>query len=209
MRVILDNIAKRFQFNWIIQNVNLEIPDTGVIGVSGRNGSGKSTLMSIISGYLSPSEGNISYHIKNQAINRDDIFRHINQVGPYISLIKEFTLPEQYAFHFKFRKLEQGSYEAFRDFLGMDYDESKQIGAYSSGMHQRLLIALSLYGAEPLLLLDEPTSYLDPKAKEWFYSKLSSQIGKKTIIVASNDDEDFQFCNDQYEIIQSELIIKQ
>ena len=209
MKVVLDNIAKRFQYNWILQNIAIEIGDKEVLGISGRNGSGKSTLMSIISGYLSSTEGNISYFNEGQAIKRDEIYRYINQVGPYISLIKELTLPEQYAFHFKFRKIQQGDYSDFRIFLGMDYDESKQIGAYSSGMHQRLLIALCLYGAEPLLLLDEPTSYLDPKAKEWFYDKLSSQIGKKTIIVASNDVEDFQFCKKKYEIVGSELIVKQ
>jgi ATPase subunit of ABC transporter with duplicated ATPase domains len=67
-------------------------------------------------------------------------------------------------------------------------------------MHQRLQLALAVLSKTELLLLDEPTSFLDVDAKKWFYFLLEKYRGKRTIIIASNDQDDLLICDTIKEI---------
>ena len=172
-----------------------------MIGLSGPNGSGKSTLIKIISGYLSPTSGEITYLNQKKSIYRNDVYRYLSMVGPYSGLIGEYTMEEQYDFHFKFKEaIQNESYNDFKSWLDLDIHDHKRIMDYSSGMNQRLQVALALKTYSPLLLLDEPTAFLDNNAKMWFYEKLAEIKGSRTVIIASNEKEDFKYCSNIYDI---------
>ena len=128
-------------------------------------------------------------------ISESCIYSYVSFVGPYTSLIKEYTLEELFDFHFIFKgRREQIEYADFYDLLELKLNKGKRMGELSSGMNQRVQLALALYSDTPLLLLDEPTSYLDVDAKKWFYSQLEKCSENRTIIIASNDEEDFNLC---------------
>jgi Cu-processing system ATP-binding protein len=80
------------------------------------------------------------------------------------------------------------------------------IETYSSGMHQRLQLALSLLSKTSLILYDEPTSFLDNDAKKWFYKLLSKFKKDRTVIIASNDEGDLSECAIIYKIADLEAV---
>ena len=69
MHLELNRISKRYGYQWILRDLDLEISSGSILGINGLNGSGKSTLIKIISGFLSPSDGMIIHSIDNKKIN--------------------------------------------------------------------------------------------------------------------------------------------
>lgn len=195
MKITLEKLSKRYLYDWIIRDMDLVFDSHSVTGVNGINGSGKSTLIKLLSGYLSPSEGKVSYESNGKKIDRSDIFNHISLAAPYSDLIQEYDAEEMFLFHKKFKHLRKDlDAKAFLEKVNLKGNKGKQIQYYSSGMKQRLQLAMALYTDSKLLLLDEPTSYLDNANKGWFYDLLKEELSGRTVIIASNDMDDFQFC---------------
>lgn len=201
MEVQLQNISKRYIFDWIIKDLNYLFPEGSVTGVNGINGSGKSTLIKILSGWLSTSKGQVSYTLDGKAVKRDNIYKHVSIVGPYTDVIQEYDLEEMYTFHTKFKKLNGiATFEEFRDVVRLKGHRGKPMQFYSSGMKQRVELAFALLTNTKLLLLDEPTAYLDENNKKWFYDLLKVNMKSKTVIISSNDMEDFTYCTKVLEL---------
>ena len=201
MEVLLNNISKRYLYEWIIRDLSIAFPSGSIQGITGINGSGKSTVIKMISGFLSASKGDIEYSMDNKNIGRSDIYKYISLAAPYTDLINEYDAGENFQFHTKFKNVVQGIEKGdFLEIVKLDKNKGKQIQYYSSGMKQRLQLGLAILTDAPLLLLDEPTSYLDKENKYWFYDLLSTYKKGKTIIIASNDEEDFQFCEKVHNI---------
>lgn len=195
MEVELHNISKRYIFDWIIKDLTFVFPQNSVTGISGINGSGKSTLIKMISGWLSPSNGKILYQWNNKIVSRSDVYAHVSIVAPFTDLISEFDLEESFRFHTKFKKFSKSiEFEQFQSIVNLKEHRGKPLKYYSSGMRQRVQLALATLTKSKLLLLDEPTAYLDTENKKWFYSLLFKNIADKTVIISSNDNEDFQYC---------------
>jgi len=197
MKLTLQNLSKRYLYDWIIREMNHEFEANTITGINGINGSGKSTLIKLMSGFLSPSEGKILYHLDGQSIDRSDIYQYLSISAPYTDLVQEYDVEEMYLFHTKFKKMRKDlDAKDFLNVVRLSGNKGKQIQYYSSGMKQRLQLAIALFTDSKLLLLDEPTSYLDSENKEWFYNLLQSELADRTIIIASNDLEDFQYCTE-------------
>lgn len=202
MDIHLKDLSKRFDENFVLRKFNYQFNSNGRYAIQGANGSGKSTLLKIISGHLTPSLGQIEYLINAEAIKRGEIYRHLSFTAPYIDLIEDFNLKEIYDYHSSFKKLKGiSSLEEFREVL--DYEEIKPlklIHNYSSGMKNRLKLALHVLTDADVLLLDEPSSFLDADGVEWFQKLLKSNLEHKTLIIASNDAKDFEHCDKLIEI---------
>jgi ABC-type multidrug transport system ATPase subunit len=72
---------------------------------------------------------------------------------------------------------------------------NKLLKDFSSGMLQKLKIIIALYTQSDILLIDEPSEFLDSYAKSWFYKVLEQQKNKRIILIASNNEEDFSLCD--------------
>ena len=195
MEVRLQQVSKRFVYDWIIKDLSADFASNSTTGINGINGSGKSTLIKMISGWLSPSKGNISYRLSDKEVKRDDIYTYLSIVAPYTDIIVEYDLREMYQFHTQFKTL-QGveGYKHFEDIVKLKGQKGKPLQYYSSGMKQRVQLALAVLTDSRLLLLDEPTSFLDSANKQWFYELLQQRLADRTTIISSNDLEDFQYC---------------
>lgn len=192
MEISLNQIGKRFGYEWIFKNVNLELSANNIYGLKGPNGSGKSTLMQVFSGHLSPSEGKIKYSNKNAEISRADIYKYISFSGPYIDIINQFTLREVLSFHFKFKESLLGSEKEMIQAMQLEKAKDKQLAFYSSGMRQRVKLALSLFSNTPILLMDEPSTNLDQKGINWYQEMLEKFSKNRLVMVASNEARDYQ-----------------
>ena len=195
MQVTIQNLSKRYLYDWIIRDMSHTFESGSITGINGINGSGKSTLIKILCGFLSSSEGNISYTIADKNIDRSDVYQYMTLAAPYTDIINEYDVEEMFSFHTKFKKLrEKIDVKQFLEIVKLKGNKGKQIQFYSSGMKQRLQLALALLTDSKLLLLDEPTSYLDAENKAWYYALLERNSKDRTIIIASNDKEDFKLC---------------
>jgi ABC-type multidrug transport system ATPase subunit len=198
MTISLENIAKRFGNDWIFRNINQRFEDEGRYAILGHNGSGKSTLMQVLSGHLSPSKGKVLYENDQKSVDIEDVFRHVSYAAPYIDLIEEFTLAESIAFHQKFKPFQTGfDTNTIIEILELPKgSRHKEIRYFSSGMRQRLKIALATLTETPILLLDEPTTNLDAQGVVWYSNIIERYTQNKLLIIASNTEHDYHFCTE-------------
>lgn len=202
MEIILDKIGRKFNYEWIFRNIDFKFSSGNAYAILGSNGSGKSTLLQIISGHLHPSAGKIEYFEDNKAIPVDEIFKYLSYSGPYLEIIEEFTLQEMVDFHLRFKK-------TVRDIRATELIEAttlwknrnKPIKYFSSGMKQRVKLALAVLSDNPLVLLDEPVSNLDTGGIKW-YRKLvdDNREGRIYIICSNSIAAEYDFCNESIQI---------
>ncbi|MBK9254936.1 MAG: ATP-binding cassette domain-containing protein [Saprospiraceae bacterium] len=195
MEVKAENLSKRYLYQWVIKDFNYYFQSGNSYAISGANGSGKSTLIKLLSGFLSSSEGSITYSHQTKDISIADIYKHLVLTAPYTDLILEYTMEEMFNFHTVFKPFKQKvTFKQFEDIIELKTYKEKQIRFFSSGMKQKVQLALSVLSDSSLLMLDEPTSYLDSNAKKWFKTLFEKQSLGKTIILASNDPFDIDLC---------------
>jgi len=200
MDITLAGIGKRFDRNWILADLNLSIKSADRLAVMGTNGSGKSTLLKLISGYLTASEGHITYTYTGNKIERDDIHRYLAFSAPYIELDEEFSIKELFEHYQVFKPFRRKNLKDFLAFTDFTKEANKSIKYFSSGMKQRLSLGFAFNMDVPLLLLDEPTSFLDDNYKIWYHNALKQLPPEQTIIIATNDKDDISMCNQKVTI---------
>ena len=194
MEISLNQLSKRYNKEWIFKDLNYHFRAGNTYAITGSNGSGKSTLLQIISAYYLPSAGSITYTVKKEGISADAIYQHIAIATPYMELIEDFTLKEHLEFHFRFRSLRSGySLKQIMENCGLEKSAHKQIKNFSSGMKQRVKLALSFYTDCKLVLLDEPTSNLDQQGVDWYQERVKELIATRTtLIIASNQSFEYE-----------------
>jgi ABC-type multidrug transport system ATPase subunit len=201
MKIILQNIGRRFNRDWIFRGIDQTFVSGKIYAILGPNGSGKSTLLQVLNGSLSPSAGEISYFFADKPVEIDVVYQHLSLAAPYLELIEEFTLDEMIDFHFKFKsyKAEIDKNEVI-DLLAMPGSKNKMIRYFSSGMKQRLKLSLAFCADTPMLMLDEPTSNLDSQGVDWYLSLVQQFAQNRLTIICSNQDHEYSFCDEQLSI---------
>lgn len=200
MLINLSGLGKRYNYDWIFRRLDYQFLPDRSYAILGHNGSGKSTLLSILSGYLSASEGRIRYQLQGRDLAVEDLFRHLSFTAPYQELIEEFTLTELIDYHARFKQLRLPSTGALIERLYLQKARHKYIKDFSSGMKQRLKLGLAIYTESPLLLLDEPTTNLDQEGIDWYLEQVSANRKDRLVVVSSNIAHEYQFCEEQIRI---------
>ncbi|MCB0519007.1 MAG: ABC transporter ATP-binding protein [Lewinellaceae bacterium] len=201
MQVTFHDVSKRYRYEWIFKGLHYEFIQGGKYAVTGPNGSGKSTLMKVLSGHLTPSKGKLVFENNDRKFAPDEVYQQISYAAPYIDLIEEFTLMEALDFHCRFKPLLKNLLPGdLLELLSFPKAKDKQIRHFSSGMKQRLKLALACCSQSSLILLDEPTTNLDVQGVDWYLGLVEKFLGGRTIVVASNVKEDFGFCDTEINI---------
>ena len=191
----LQNTGKRYRLEWIFRGIDYTFENPGRYAVLGPNGSGKSTLLKVLSGHLSPSKGRISFEINGKITEPDVVYRSVSYAAPYIELIEEFTLEEALKFHAGLKPMLPGMTPArLYEILALPHARSKEIRFFSSGMKQRVKLALAICCDTPVLLLDEPATNLDVQGVEWYKNLIRQFAEDRLVVIASNDPHDAEFC---------------
>jgi ABC-type multidrug transport system ATPase subunit len=198
MKICLNQIAKRYQQNWIFKDLSLDIPSGTSLAILGNNGSGKSSLLRIIAAMQTATKGSITYTHNQQNIDSNSLYKQLSYAAVGMQLIEEFTLSELLSFHFSFKKsIHQLTVAEIISILDMKNVQSKLVGDFSSGMKQRVKLAQAIFTDAPLLLLDEPCSNLDKHGIAQYQEWMATYQNNRTIIVASNDSNEYSFCKEQ------------
>lgn len=194
MQIILNNVGKRFNREWIFRHFSYQFSDTKKYAVTGSNGSGKSTLLQVIAGSLSHNEGKIDFSLRQNQLENEHHFQHISIAAPYLELIEEMTAGEFLSFHQQFKSLILPDAEIL-EIAGLKKAVNKQIRYYSSGMKQRLKLAQAFFCDAPVLLLDEPTTNLDAEGIALYQRLIKDFTENKLVIISSNDLQEYNFCD--------------
>jgi len=200
--ISLNNIGKKFRDHWVFRGLSFQINKGDKVALNGHNGSGKSTLLQIIAGYVSPSEGSVTWNAASDPINTDDIFKHLVIAAPYLDLIDEFTLEENIDFFIRLKPIRKGlSKNDLIALTGIDKNTTGQFRYFSSGMKQKLRLTLAFTADTDLLLMDEPLSNLDQAGYKWYAEMAEKFSNGRTVLVCSNmvKDETY-FCNRHLDI---------
>ncbi len=196
MEIILEGIGRRFNRDWVFQELSYHFVAGSCYAILGPNGSGKSTLLQVVSSALTPSAGQLIYRRNGKAIDADHIYQYLSIAAPYLELIEEFTLAEQIRFHFTHKAFLSGFDErSFIEFLGLAHAKDRQLRYFSSGMKQRLKLGLACCADVPVVLLDEPTSNLDEDGVAWYLQLVAQTRADRLFLVCSNQEREYRFCD--------------
>lgn len=196
-KIVCANAGKRYVFEWVIRQFTYTFQSNNCYGIKGPNGSGKSTLLKMLSGYSTPSKGEIQFYSGDKIIGVGEVYEQMTFTAPYIELIDEMSVSELMTFHHGLRPFR--SYEETLlvinelPFKGL---MDKRIGELSSGMKQRIKLILTIMTKTSLILLDEPGSNLDDTGKKWFEDLLRKNMSDKIVIIASNESEDLNLATE-------------
>lgn len=202
MKISLENIGKRYNNEWIFRGVSTELASGQHCAILGSNGSGKSTLLQVINSNQSASEGSINYSIGSNTIPVEKVFKYASIATPYLELMEEFTMHEMLKFHASFKPYLKGvDIPTIIEILGLEKSKDKELKYFSSGMKQRVKLALAVLSDTPLVLLDEPTSNLDKNGIEWYCSLVEKYSKNRLFIVCSNQQKDeYFFCTQTIQV---------
>jgi len=189
----ISNLTKKFASNISLNNVSCEFNRNDSIALMGANGAGKTTLVRSIMGYYHPTSGEVLINGLNPIKNRLNVLEHISfvpQLPPPIKLSIEELL----------KYIEIGArvdkelvkHYANEMKLDINMNMNKSFFKLSGGMKQKLLIAISLAKKNDIIIYDEPTANLDPKARDDFYRLLKQNEEEKVLLFVTHRLEEVQ-----------------
>jgi len=211
MEVIVKNLVKRYNGYKAVDNISFRVNKGEVLGFLGPNGAGKSTTMKIITCYLSPSEGDVEvggYSILNEPEKVKQLIGYLPENNP---LYLDMPIIEYLEFSALLQGVSkdkvQGRIREMIRVCGLMGEKHKQIGELSKGYRQRVGLAQAMIHDPQVLILDEPTTGLDPNQIVEI-RKLIKEIGKeKTVILSTHNLPEVESTCDRILIINKGKIV--
>jgi ABC-2 type transport system ATP-binding protein len=183
------DLARRFGAKWAVQGIDLDVPRAQIYGFLGPNGSGKSTTIRKLCGLLVPSRGTVS--VLGHSVPRDAeiVRRKLGYMTQRFSLWDDLTVRENLEFMCRVYGLDGAARrERIADRM-QSYDlagiAGQRAGTLSGGQRQRLALGAATLHEPELLLLDEPTSAVDPQSRRDFWENLFALVARGTTILVS------------------------
>ena len=192
-------LGKNFKHKRVLDRINLNVPTGKIYCIMGPNGAGKSTLLKIISGIEKPTEGVVTFKDKNW--KREDL-KVIGSLIEEPGLFDNLTVEENIKLKLKLHRVENKNQEQILNTLGFGDHNQEKVKGFSTGMRQRLGIALAFMGNPDLVILDEPTNGLDTFGIHELRELLMLEKKQgKTIIIASHMLSEIQKVADRIAIL--------
>jgi ABC-2 type transport system ATP-binding protein len=196
--VDVSGLTKRFGDRIVVNDVALRVAEGEIVGFLGPNGSGKTTTIRMICGLLTPEAGRgtvLGYDVIKQARK---IKRQVGYMTQRFSFYEDLTIEENLTFVARLYELpnRRGAVEATLSDLGLTERRHQLAGALSGGWKQRLALAACIMHRPKLLLLDEPTAGVDPKARREFWDEIHRLAGAGlTVLVSTHYMDEAERCH--------------
>jgi len=156
------------------------------IALVGHNGAGKTTLIKLMLGLIQPDAGTLSVLGENPAAGEFAARRRVGYLPENVSFNMALTGRETLKFYARLKRAPLSEVGPLLERVGLHDAADRRIGTYSKGMRQRLGLAQALFGQPRILLLDEPTTGLDPALRRSFYAIIAELQAKGTTVVLSS-----------------------
>ncbi len=210
--VIAKNLFKEFKSVPAVNDISLEIKKGECFGILGPNGAGKSTLMKMIYGHVLPTAGELFVLGLNTKTDMSQIRAKIGVVPQEDGLDADFNPVENLKIFASYHGIPFDIAEAralhFIAEMKLTEHRYKHVENLSGGMKRRLALARSLMNHPELLVLDEPTTGLDPQARLWIWNYFENlKLQKKTMILTTHYMEEAEILCDRVAIIDHGRIL--
>ncbi|MDG4878473.1 ABC transporter ATP-binding protein [Mesorhizobium sp. WSM4935] len=191
-------LVKRFGDKTVVDHVTMTVAEGEIVGFLGPNGSGKTTTIRIMCGLLTPDEGDgtvLGFDIRNDALR---IKREVGYMTQKFSFYEDLTIGENLEFVARLYQLKPVEEYVSRTLqeLGLTSRRNQLAGTLSGGWKQRLALAACIMHKPKLLLLDEPTAGVDPKARREFWDEIHRLAGGGlTVLVSTHYMDEAERCH--------------
>jgi len=211
--VVIDvhRINKHFGANHVVKDLSLAVRRGEIFGFLGPNGSGKTTSIRMLCGLLTPDSGEgtcLGYDIVRET---KQIKRHVGYMTQRFSFWEDLTIAENLRFVARMYGMADARKKVDRalEQLGLVQRANQLAGALSGGWKQRLALAACLLHDPQLLLLDEPTAGVDPKARRDFWEQLHTlAAGGITVLVSTHYMDEAERCHKVGYILYGRLLVQ-
>ncbi|HYZ43483.1 MAG TPA: ABC transporter ATP-binding protein [Xanthobacteraceae bacterium] len=195
----VEGLTKSFDGRKAVRNLSLRVKRGHIYGFLGPNGSGKTTTIRMLCGLLTPDEGRgtcLGYDIRTQA---DEIKRHVGYMTQRFSLYQDLSVRENLEFVARLYGVGDpaAAARAMIDRLGLADRQAQLAGELSGGWKQRLALGACTLPNPQLLLLDEPTAGVDPKARREFWNEIHALAAHGlTVLVSTHYMDEAERCHE-------------
>ena len=192
------DLVKRFGSRTVVDHVSMNVAEGEIVGFLGPNGSGKTTTIRIMCGLLTPDEGSgkvLGYDLKTESLK---IKREVGYMTQKFSFYEDLTIAENLEFVARLYQLSpvRRYVDDTLDDLGLTSRRDQLAGTLSGGWKQRLALAACIMHKPRLLLLDEPTAGVDPKARREFWDEIHRLAhGGLTVLVSTHYMDEAERCH--------------
>tara|TARA_Y100000589_G_scaffold91664_1_gene86291 strand:+ start:2840 stop:3742 length:903 start_codon:yes stop_codon:yes gene_type:complete len=209
MSVLVNKITKTYGKQKVLDNVSFEIKTGEVVGFLGPNGAGKSTMMKILTGFISQSEGEVVVCGINVLENSIESRKKIGYLAENNPLYLDMYVREFLSFIADIHKLKNKKNRVAEmiNITGLTPEKTKKIRQLSKGYRQRVGLAAALLHDPEVLILDEPTTGLDPNQLKEIRGLIKSIAAKKTIMLSTHIMQEVEAICDRAIIIKKGEIV--
>jgi len=203
----VQNINKHYGTQQVLSDISFEINTGQIVGLLGPNGAGKSTLMKILTGYISADSGKA--FINDIPIDKNplEVKKHIGYLPEHNQLYTEMYVREYLSFVAELYKVSKENIERVIEETGLSVEAHKKIEQLSKGYRQRVGLAAALIHNPDILILDEPTTGLDPNQLVEIRN-LIKKLGKdKTILLSTHIMQEVEHIANRVLIINEGKIV--
>lgn len=211
MNIKIENLSKKYGSQKAVDNISFEVKTGEILGFLGPNGAGKSTTMKMITGYIGIGEGQITIGDQSVASSADEVKKHIGYLPENNPLYLDMPVIDYLEFCAALQGVEksliEGRVRKMVKVCGLNAEKHKKIGELSKGYRQRVGLAQAMIHDPAILILDEPTTGLDPNQIVEI-RKLIREIGKeKTVILSTHILPEVEATCDRILIIKGGKIV--
>lgn len=209
--IVIDvhGLTKRFEGRAVVRNLSMQVKRGTIYGFLGPNGSGKTTTIRMLCGLLTPDEGSgtcLGYDIRTET---DRIKVHVGYMTQRFSLYQDLSVRENLEFVARIYGIARprAAARAAIERLGLGGREQQLAQELSGGWKQRLALGACTLPNPQLLLLDEPTAGVDPKARREFWNEIHALAGEGlTVLVSTHYMDEAERCHEIAYIAYGELL---
>lgn len=212
--IVTENLCKKFDQFLAVDRINLHIPAGQVLALLGPNGAGKTTTVRMLTSVLRPTTGNARVAGFDVVAQAEKVRAHVGVLTEMHGLYDRMPADDYLDFFGQLyglssRDRKQRILKLLEQF-GLQADARRRIGEFSKGMRQKLALARALLHQPPVLLLDEPTSAMDPESARLVRdSILAMRTEERTFVICTHNLAEAEELADQIAIIRRGVIIAQ
>ena len=207
MSISVSKLSKHYKDQQALKSISFDIKQGEIVGFLGPNGAGKSTLMKILTTYLAPSAGEAlvnNYDITNQTL---EVKKSVGYLPEHNPIYLEMYVREYLNFNAKIYNISKSRIEEVIQLTGLLPESNKKIQQLSKGYRQRVGLACALLHDPEVLILDEPTTGLDPNQLVEIRELIKSIGKEKTVFLSTHILQEVEAMCDRVIIINKGVIV--